>query len=224
MEKKICIAIDGPAGAGKSTVARMVAARLGYRYLDTGAMYRALTWQALQEGLDFSDEPALVELARTADIQVLPTQDGSPQVLVNGQDVTLPIRSQQVSRQVSWLARIPGVRREMVQRQRRLAAGGGVVMEGRDIGTRVLPHAELKIYLTASPRIRATRRAAELAARGEKVDVHRLEEEISRRDLMDAGREVDPLRPAPDAVYLDCSQMNIDEVVEFILDRAKGVN
>lgn len=224
MEKKICIAIDGPAGAGKSTVARMVAARLGYRYLDTGAMYRALTWQALQEGLDFSDEPALVELARTADIQILPTKDGSPQVLVNGQDVTLSIRSQQVSRQVSLLAKIPGVRREMVQRQRRLATGGGVVMEGRDIGTRVLPHAELKIYLTASPRVRAIRRAAELAARGEEVDVHRLEEEISRRDAMDAGREVDPLRPAPDAVYLDCSQMNIDEVVEFILDRAKGVN
>lgn len=224
MEKKICIAIDGPAGAGKSTVARMVAARLGYRYLDTGAMYRALTWQALQEDLDFSDEPALVELARTADIQIVPTADGSPQVLVNGQDVTVPIRSQQVSRQVSLLARIPGVRREMVQRQRRLAAGGGVVMEGRDIGTRVLPHAELKIYLTASPRVRAARRAAELAARGEEVDVNRLEEEISRRDVMDAGREVDPLRPAPDALYLDCSRMNIDEVVEFILDRAKGVN
>ncbi|WP_018085166.1 (d)CMP kinase [Desulfurispora thermophila] len=223
MERKICIAIDGPAGAGKSTVARLVASRLGYRYLDTGAMYRALTWQALQNGLDFVDEPALVNLARTADIQLLPTADGSPQVLINGQDVTLPIRSQQVSQHVSLLAKVPGVRREMVQRQRQLAAGGGVVVEGRDIGTRVLPQAELKIFLTASPRVRAARRAAELADRGEAVDVAQLTEEIARRDAMDASREVDPLRPAPDALYLDCSQMSIAEVVEYIVDRARGV-
>lgn len=217
MTGKISIAIDGPAGAGKSTVAREVARRLGFLYIDTGAMYRALTLTALQRGLDLSDGAALVDLAQKTGIRLDIRPGGETRVWVDGHDVTGRIRDQAVSRQVSLVAKVPGVRKEMVRRQREMAAGGGVVMEGRDIGTVVLPEAQVKIFLTASVEARAARRQAELAAGGVDVDRAELTREIARRDQLDSTRVADPLRPAAGAVVIDCSALNAPEVVALVL-------
>ncbi|MCL6636131.1 MAG: (d)CMP kinase [Peptococcaceae bacterium] len=217
------IAIDGPAGAGKSTVARMVAQELGFLYIDTGAMYRAVALQALREGIDLADGESLGRLAAAVSVRLEAGADGSQKVFLNGEDVTEEIRSPGVSRVVSLVARVPAVRERLVALQRALAEKGGVVMEGRDIGTVVLPDARVKVFLTASPEERARRRREELAAKGYSVDQRRMEEEILARDRMDSSRETSPLAPAPDAEIIDCSSLPVEQVVKMIVARAAEV-
>lgn len=218
------IAIDGPAGAGKSTVAKLVAKELGFLYIDTGAMYRAVALQALREGIDLEDGEDLARLAAVTSVSLEPGADGSMRVFLNGEDVTEEIRSPDVSRIVSLVARVPAVRKRLVELQRAMASKGGVVMEGRDIGTVVLPDARVKVFLTASPEERARRRREELAAKGYSMDQRRMEEEILARDRMDSSRETSPLAPAPDAEIIDCSSLPVEQVVKMITARvAQGL-
>ncbi len=205
------IAIDGPAGSGKSTVARRLAEHLGLDYLDTGAMYRAVTFAALRRGIDPADTAPVAELARVVDLDV--TTD---HVRVDGVDATIEIRGPEVSRAVSLVAANPEVRAELVRRQREWAyerAGG--VMEGRDIGTVVFPDAMLKVYLNARPEVRAERRAAEVSD----LDYETVAADMARRDAFDQGRQADPLRLADDAIELDTSDMTIDEIVAELARR-----
>lgn len=211
------VAIDGPAGAGKSTVARAVAERLGLLYLDTGAMYRALALKALETGTDLRDEASVVRLLSATDIRVGERPDQQVGVWLDGRDVTDLIRHPEVNAAVSLVAGFPGVRRAMVARQRRLAEGGGVVMDGRDIGTYVLPHAPFKFFLTASLSARAERRHRELADRGFWVDRAALESEMCERDRLDSSRSVAPLRQAEDAHLIDTTQLAAAEVVDRIV-------
>lgn len=222
MAPRIRIAIDGPAGAGKSTVARLVARELGYLYIDTGAMYRAVTLLALRSGTELTDADALTVVARNSDLKLTADPENLPRAYLAGEDVTDAIRTPEVSRAVSLVASVPGVRRQMVELQRAMAAQGGVVMEGRDIGTTVLPGAEAKFFLTATPGERARRRGLELQARGYKVNLGELEEEIIERDLLDSTRELAPLISAPDAEIIDCSRMTVEQVVELIVARVTG--
>jgi CMP/dCMP kinase len=205
------IAIDGPAGSGKSTVARRLAEHLGLDYLDTGAMYRAVTFAALRRGIDPADTGPVAELARIVDLDV--TTD---HVRVDGADATIEIRGPEVSRAVSLVAANPEVRAELVRRQREWAyerAGG--VLEGRDIGTVVFPDAVLKVYLNARPEVRAERRAAEVA----ELDYETVAADMARRDALDQGRQADPLRLADDSIELDTSDMTIDEIVAELARR-----
>lgn len=214
------IAIDGPAGAGKSTIGALVAERLGYVFLDTGAMYRAMALAALDRGTDLADPAALERLARQAKIVIGPptVRDGRAySVLLDGRDVTWLIREGRIDRVVSEVARIPGVRDALVDQQRALAKRGRVVMVGRDIGTVVLPDAERKIFLTASAAERARRREEELAARGEKRSRQELLQEILRRDQIDSEREVAPLRAAADAVVVETDGDSVGQALEKIL-------
>jgi CMP/dCMP kinase len=217
MRKNICIAIDGPAAAGKSTVAKIIAKRLAYLYIDTGAMYRALTYLALQQGIALDDEQALISLLKNTYIDLKPSEQGQL-VFVNGEDVTNVIRSKEVTNAVSLVAKHPLVREEMVARQRVLAKDGGVVMDGRDIGTYVLPDAEVKIFLKASVEERAKRRHAENIARGFPSDLETLKKEIARRDRIDSEREVAPLKKAEDAIEIDTTSLSIEEVVDRIME------
>jgi cytidylate kinase len=205
------VAIDGPSGAGKSTAGRALAARLGYTYVDTGAMYRALTLKALRAGLAPGDETALVELARDTVIEL---EDAGRRVRLDGEDVTSAVRSREVTVASSRVSVHPGVRRDMVERQRRLGAGGGVVLDGRDIGSAVFPDAEVKFFLDANPERRARRRQEELRATGSEVDLADLEREIRDRDHADSTRADSPLVQAQDAVVLDSTELSPDEVVE----------
>ncbi|NJO19848.1 MAG: (d)CMP kinase, partial [Spirulinaceae cyanobacterium RM2_2_10] len=215
------IAIDGPAGAGKSTVTRAVAQQLGLLYLDTGAMYRALTWLVWQAGLSLDDEAAIIELAHQADIQLL-TDDQTLKLraIANGTDVTTVIRSPEVTARVSAVAKIPAVRRYLVRQQRRWGEKGGIVAEGRDIGTHVFPDAELKIFLTASVRERARRRWHDFQAlgRGDDLDLAQLEAEIATRDRLDSHRRIAPLRKAPDAIEIDTDGLSAAAVVAQIVN------
>jgi cytidylate kinase len=213
---KLNIALDGPAGAGKSTIARLVAKRLGYIYVDTGAMYRAVTWNALQEGLDPERTREIADMARRLRIELIPEEQGQ-QVLVNGRDVTDELRSVQVNQHVSQISQIPQVRELLVEKQKQMAAGKGVVMDGRDIGTHVLPDAEVKVFLTASVRERAERRFKEMLQSGQEISLEQLEKDISLRDKMDEQREISPLVQAKDAVLLDCTSLSIDEVVDAVM-------
>ncbi|AQS58591.1 (d)CMP kinase [Desulforamulus ferrireducens] len=216
MLDKKCIAIDGPAGAGKSTVAKLVAQALNFLYIDTGAMYRAITLKALRQNLDLQDEESLTQLAKDSIIKLVP---GSQQrVLLDDEDVTEEIRSPEVTGQVSTVAKIAGVREVMVQRQREMAQETSVVMDGRDIGTVVLPDANAKFFLTASAEERANRRARELRAKGYQIDIEQLTKEIKERDYMDSNRAVSPLVPADDAITIDSTGMTIEEVVATIID------
>lgn len=215
--KKIKVAIDGPAGAGKSTVARIVADRLCYNYIDTGAMYRAIAWWVQNSGVEAAEEEKVTAMARQADIVLQCPRSAPCTVLLNGQDVSAAIRTPAVSRLVSHVAKIPGVRQAMVRLQRQLSAAGGVVMDGRDIGTFVLPDAEVKIFLTASVEERARRRARELAAKGYAVDLAALREEIACRDRLDCTRAMAPLVQAPDAVLVDSTALDIAAVVGKII-------
>lgn len=217
--KNFNIAIDGPAGAGKSTVARLVAKELGFLYIDTGAMYRAVTLKALRQGLDFSDDKALGELAKSASIILEPPRDGYVKVFLDGEDVTNEIRSSDVTRNVSLVARLPAVRKHLVELQKKMAVGGGVVMEGRDIGTVVLPDARIKIFLTASAQERVRRRRDELAAKGIEASNFQAEEEIHSRDHIDSTRETGPLVPAADAEVIDSSSLPVEQVVKMIVSR-----
>ncbi len=212
--KGLVVAIDGPAGAGKSTIAKKAAERLGYAYIDTGAMYRAVTLAFLKSGREF-EESHITRLAETADISFRP-EDGKNRVYLNGQEVTEAIRSREVTAAVSAVAAIAKVREALVDQQRRLLGQGSVIMDGRDIGTVVYPQAQVKIFLTAGVEERARRRYLERQAKGEKVDFEQLKQEIARRDEADANRAVGPLKQAPDAVYLDTSDMDIEEVTACI--------
>lgn len=209
------IALDGPAGAGKSTVARLVAKELHFVYVDTGAMYRAVTWKVLQHGIPLSDEERIAALAGSTDIVLRPGANGQT-VLVDGEDVTEQIRTTEINRHVSRIAAIPQVRSILVDMQKRMASRKGVVMDGRDIGTSVLPDAEVKVFLTASPRKRAERRFMEMNEPGLTLD--ELEQDIIRRDRLDQEREASPLRQAKDAVYIDSTNMSLQEVVDAVLD------
>jgi len=217
MKKRISIAIDGPAAAGKSTVAKVLAKKLSYLYIDTGAMYRALTYRALQVGIDVNDEEKLIQLLKDTYIELKPS-NGGQLVFLNDIDVTNIIRQSDVTNNVSIVAKHRLVREEMVKRQRSLAQNGGVVMDGRDIGTHVLPGAEVKVFLKASVEERAKRRHEENILRGFDSDLEKLKEEIARRDKLDSEREVAPLRKADDAVEIDTTSLSIDEVVNRIME------
>ena len=206
------IAIDGPAGAGKSTVAKRIAEEFGYLYVDTGAMYRAMALFFLQKGIDGRDEAAIEAACREVSVS-LEYRDGAQQVLLNGENVTGRIRTEGVSRMASVTSVYRAVREKLVQQQRELARRRDVVMDGRDIGTAVLPDATLKVYLTASSRVRALRRFKELKERGEEVNLEAIEEEIIRRDERDMNRALSPLKRADDAVLLDSSEMTLEEVL-----------
>ena len=214
--KKIVVAIDGPAGAGKSTIAKLVAEKLGYAYIDTGAMYRSVAWKFLQTGKAF-DEALISDLARTMIIEFKPEASVN-RVFVDGTEVTDAIRSSQVTANVSRVAAIGEVREAMVAQQRRMGESGGVLMDGRDIGTVVFPNAQLKIFLTASVEERAMRRYKELVAKGQEVDLAQLKEDIASRDKQDSERAISPLRQAEDALLLDTSDMNIEQVTAKILE------
>jgi cytidylate kinase len=215
---KLKIAIDGPAGAGKSTVARIVASKLGYLYIDTGAMFRAITWFLLQQGVDINQEENVACCIDKISLELLPGQDGrESQVFVNGIDVTESIRHSSISNAVPHVAAQSAVRHYLLQQQHRLCADGGVVMDGRDIGTVVMPDANVKIFLTAALTERAQRRWRELTATGQAVSLHHAQREIAARDEKDQKRTLSPLQQAKDAILLDTTGLSIDEVVDKII-------
>lgn len=214
------VAVDGPAGAGKSTVARRVAKTLGYAFLDTGAMYRATTWWALHQGIDLDDPAALAASTRAMDLD-LSEEDGVQRVAVNGQDVTAAIRSPEITRQIHKLDGIPAVRACLVDLQRAFGAKGPTVAEGRDIGTVVFPKAKCKVYMDASLEQRARRRAADLESRGVRVDLDALREEIRVRDEKNMTRKESPLRRADDAILVDTTDLTLDQVVEKVAALAR---
>ncbi len=213
MARRVVVAIDGPAGAGKSTIARAIAARLGYVYIDSGAMYRAVALWAQRAAISPDDVHKLDELARHAHIEF----SAGDAVSLNGEDVTDAIRERSVSDSASKISALPGVRRALVAAQRRMAADASVVMEGRDIGTVVFPDAAVKIFLDAAPEVRAERRAEELREKGVEVAGAAVAREIAERDQRDRNRAEAPLVQAPDAVYVDTSGLSIKEVEESVL-------
>lgn len=219
MRRRISIAIDGPAAAGKSTVAKIAAEKLSYIYIDTGAMYRSLTYKALKNGASLENEAELISILNDTKIELMPGETGQ-KVLLDGIEVTDEIRSADVTNQVSYVAVHELVRKEMVKRQQQFASDGGVVMDGRDIGTHVLPNAEVKVFLRASVEERAQRRHAENVQKGFPSDLEKLKEEIAARDKIDSEREVAPLRKADDAVEIDTTSLSIADVVEKIMELA----
>lgn len=213
------IAIDGPAGAGKSTIAKTLAKELGYIYVDTGAMYRAMAYFFLQQGIDKGDEAAVAAAAAKADVTIR-YENGAQQVFLNGENVTGSLRTEQVGNMASITSVYPAVRTKLVALQQKLAKTTDVIMDGRDIGTCVLPDAQVKIYLTASVATRADRRYKELVEKGAAADLNQIAADIEERDHRDMHRELSPLRQADDAVLVDSSEMSIDEVVAAIREIA----
>jgi cytidylate kinase len=217
MTSGFVVAIDGPAASGKSTTARLVAERLGFLYLDTGAMYRAVTWNAIEEGIALDDAAELAALANRIRLDMVPTPDGG-RVLVDGADVTERIRAPSISRVVSRVSSVAGVRVALVRRQREIGRTGRIVLEGRDIGTVVFPNADVKIYLEASLDERAARRRRELRALGVEQELDELVDEIAARDRLDSEREASPLRRAADAIGLDTTGLTIEEQVDRVVE------
>ena len=216
------IAIDGPAGAGKSTIARKLARKLGFRYLDSGAMYRAVTWQALKQEIKLEDERKLVSLAEGMEIVFLsPAEDGISPLLVEGQDITKEIRQPIIDQNVSLVAKVKGVREAMVRQQREMASTGNIVVDGRDIGTRVLPEADLKLYITASLEERSKRRYQEQLFKNPLVNYQEIKNKIIRRDKIDCEREFSPLVKDQDAILIDTSNLPIEEVINKIMQLIK---
>ncbi|MCM1104525.1 MAG: (d)CMP kinase [Clostridium sp.] len=214
------VAIDGPAGAGKSTIAKKIAKKMNYIYVDTGAMYRAMALFLLRNHVDPADSAAISEKCGEADITIRYEQ-GEQVVLLNGENVNGLIRTEEVGNMASYSSPNPDVRKKMVELQKQLAKTADVIMDGRDIGTCVLPHADVKVYLTASSAVRAKRRYDELTAKGEPCDLSQIEEDIIERDHRDMTRELSPLKQAEDAVLVDSSDMTIDEVVDTIIALCK---
>ncbi|CYV01110.1 (d)CMP kinase [Streptococcus suis] len=221
--KSIQIAIDGPASSGKSTVAKIIAKNFGYTYLDTGAMYRSATYLALTNGIEVTDQNRIVALLAQYPIRFGRDENGQQLVFVGDEDVTLPIRDNQVTNNVSAVAALPLVREELVRLQQEIAQAGGIVMDGRDIGTVVLPQAELKIFLIASVEERALRRFKENTERGIETNLESLKQEIAARDYKDSHREVSPLKAADDAITFDTTGVSIEGVVKFISEKAKEI-
>ncbi len=221
--KSIQIAIDGPASSGKSTVAKIIAKNLGYTYLDTGAMYRCATYLALQNDLKDKDVEAILTLLSESPISFGRAEDGSQTVFLGDQDVSLAIRQNDVTNNVSWVAALPEIRQELVNQQRRIASKGAIIMDGRDIGTVVLPGAELKIFLIASVEERAERRFKENQEKGIETDFETLKEEIAARDYKDSHRKVSPLKAADDAITFDTTGVDIQGVVKFIQEKAEKI-
>jgi len=220
MLEPLVIAIDGPAGAGKSTVAQMLAARLGLTYVDSGATYRAAALKVLEAAVDPLDEPAVARLIGATQVRVT-TGDGEPHVLVDGNDVTARLRTPEVTLAAAQVSRLPEVRAKLIEVQRTFAHGRGVVMEGRDIGTVVFPRAQLKIFLKADVEERARRRLKQDSREGRDMTLEKTAYEIGRRDQLDAERKISPLTPAPDAVEIDSTYLLADQVVEEILAIAR---
>ncbi len=221
------IAIDGPAGAGKSTIARAVAGKMGLIYVDTGSLYRAMALFMVREGIDLQDTGAVIRKCQEADITIR-YEGGVQMVFLNGENVSGYLRTEEVGHAASFVSVIPRVREKLVELQKRLAAESDCVMDGRDIGTCVLPHADRKIYLTASSAVRARRRYDELTAKGESCDLEKIQADIEERDYRDMHREASPLRQAEDAVLVDTSDMTVEEVIDRILlicnTKAQGRN
>lgn len=220
MKSGLVIAIDGPSAAGKSTIARLLAKRLGYVYIDTGAMYRAFGWKALKEGIDTKDESALAGLAGRTEI-IIEKDNDNPRIYVDGRDVTDEIRTPEMGMAASDVSKSPAVRSRLLLLQRRLGERGGVVMDGRDIGTVVFPDADIKFYLDASAEERGRRRFLELKAKGLDVDLAEITRQIIERDEQDKSRALAPLRPAPDAVTIDSSSLSIEEVLSIMFDNIR---
>lgn len=219
------IAVDGSAASGKSTIGRQLAARLRYRFLDTGIMYRAVTLAALDGGIDVHDPDALTDLAASLDIRVElpePGSDGSACILIDGTDATPHLREPAVDEHVSIVSRVPGVREALVSKQRALAAEGRIVMAGRDIGTVVLPRADAKIYLDASPEERARRRHKEFEKSGHSASRDAVLQDLNRRDQIDMERDVSPLKPADDAVVIDTEGLTQEQVLERVIEVVEG--
>jgi len=214
------VTIDGPAGSGKSTTARTVARRLGYTYLDTGAMYRAMTVKVLKTGIDPGDPDALARLARETDIDVRPYPDGM-RVILDGVDVTDDIRTPDVTQASSPVSAAAGVRERMVELQRRIGEGGGIVAEGRDMGSVVFKDAEVKIYLDASLACRAARRSKELEAAGTLVDLEKMEKDMESRDAYDSSREHSPLVIPEGSIIVDTTEMTIEDQVERVIEEVR---
>jgi cytidylate kinase len=218
---KLIVAIDGPVGSGKSTVARRVAELLGYTHLDSGAMYRGVAWKALRDGVPLDSPERLTALAESVRID-LALRDGKLRVILDGEDITDLIRTPEVSHAASVVAVVPGVRHPMVAEQRRAGGQGGVVMEGRDIGSVVFPHADLKIFLDASPEVRAERRFRELQEKGEPMELDKVLADVRQRDRRDRERETSPLVRAADAVLVDNTAMDAEETARVIVLCARG--
>lgn len=210
------IAIDGPAGAGKSTIARQLASKLGFIYVDTGAMYRAMAYYLIQNGISPEDETGIETACKDADITIV-YENGEQQVMLNGVNVTPYLREEAVGNMASVSSVRPAVRIKLTELQKKLAESSDVVMDGRDIGTAVLPNAQVKIYLTASSKVRAKRRFDELQAKGIQGDINKIEADIIERDQRDMTREMSPLKQAEDAVYVDSSEMSIQEVIDRVI-------
>lgn len=221
-KNRLVIAIDGPSGAGKSTAARRLAERLGYIYIDTGAMYRAIGWKAKREGIDPADEAKLADLCGRTEVTIK-KDNSDPRFSVNGIDVTGEIRTPEMGMMASAVSKSPAVRARLLTLQRELGRGGGVVMDGRDIGTVVFPDADVKFYLEASAGERGKRRYLELKAKGMDVDRARITKEIEERDRQDSGRALAPLKKADDALLIDSSAMSIDDVLDRMLSAIKKV-
>jgi cytidylate kinase len=216
------IAIDGPAGAGKSTIAKLIAQKMGFLYIDTGAMYRALTLKALDKGLNISDAQGIIDLARNSTIDLINNPDGSLKVMLDGIDVSLPIRDPRVTKHVSDVAKIKEVREEMLKLQRALGKKGNSILDGRDIGTVVFPDAQKKFYLDANFSERVNRRHKELHEAGKEISLDSVQADLSNRDTIDSTREHAPLRKANDAIYVDTTDLSIQQVVDKVLSYING--